>query len=140
MPILTEVDEIRPILMGAKTVAVLGAHPQSSRPAHYVPAYLHEQGIEILPVNPGFTGQTLFGAPVHATLSELGCPIDIVDIFRHPRFLPDHLDDILAMDPLPHCVWFQSGIIHDDVAAQLSEAGLHVVQDRCTYADHRRWR
>jgi hypothetical protein len=34
-------------------------------------------------------------------------------------------------------VWFQLGIVHGEVAAALAAAGFDVIQDRCTYADHR---
>ncbi|MEM7353745.1 MAG: CoA-binding protein, partial [Acidobacteriota bacterium] len=49
---LTDRDDIRQTLAEARTVAVLGAHVEPSKPAHYVPDYLHGQGYRILPVNP----------------------------------------------------------------------------------------
>jgi predicted CoA-binding protein len=52
--------------------------------------------------------------------------------------LPDHVTEILAMRPLPRVVWFQLGIRNDEVAAALAEAGITVVQDRCTLAEHKR--
>jgi predicted CoA-binding protein len=38
----------------------------------------------------------------------------------------------------PKVVWFQLGIRNDAVAAALEAAGITVVQDRCTLAEHRR--
>ncbi len=35
-------------------------------------------------------------------------------------------------------VWFQLGICHDAAARRLAEAGILVVQDRCTLIEHRR--
>ena len=134
---LTHPHGIKALLEEAQVVAVLGAHPEPRRPAHYVPAYLHEQGYTILPVNAAKVGQDLFGAPVTATLAELKRTVDIVDIFRRSEAIPGHLDDILAMDPPPRAVWLQLGIRNDEVAAKLVEAGIEVVQNRCTLADHR---
>jgi len=131
-------ETARELLETARTVAVLGAFTEGGRPAYYVPAYLAEQGYRIFPVNPRFVGQEIFGQACVATLAELEEPVDIVDVFRRPDFLPQHTEDILAMTPLPRAVWLQTGIRHDVVAAQLREAGLTVVQDRCTLADHRR--
>lgn len=37
-------------------------------------------------------------------------PVDILDVFRRPQDLAGHLEDILAMEPRPDCVWLQSGI------------------------------
>ena len=125
-------------LRAASVIAVLGAHTSRPRPAHYVPDYLYKQGFRILPVNPRFMGETLFGEEVAASLRELDIAVDIVDVFRRSADVPGHLDDILAMRPLPKVVWLQSGIRHDETAARLERAGIAVVQDRCALADHRR--
>ena len=131
-------DAIRRILEEARTIAVLGAHDERAKAAHYVPAYLVEQGYRVIPVNPRFVGRVLFGEPVRATLAEIGERVDLVDVFRRPEALPEHEADILAMSPLPKVVWLQLGIRNDAVAARLERAGIEVVQDRCTLADHRR--
>ena len=129
----------RDALARARTIAVLGAHDAPHKAASYVPEYLAAQGYRILPVNPRRVGQTLWGQPVRATLAELQEPVDIVDVFRRPDALMGHLDDILAMEPQPRLVWLQLGIRHDAFAAALTAAGVPVLQDRCTLADHRRF-
>lgn len=131
-------ERIRDILTSSQTVAVLGASPRAHRAGHYVPAYLHRHGYEIHPVNPDALGRTLFGRDVVATLAEVDVAIDVVDVFRRAEHLPDHLPEILALEPLPKVVWFQQGIQHDDVAAALEAEGIDVVQDRCMLADHQR--
>lgn len=125
-------------LRNARVIAVLGANPRVGRPAQYVPEYLHQQGYRVIPVNSVHAGDTLWGERVRATLAEIAEPVDIVDVFRRAEIIPEHLDDILAMQPRPALVWFQLGIRNDDIARRLVEAGIDVVQDRCTLADHRR--
>ena len=71
------------------------------------------------------------------SLTELTAPVDVVDVFRRAEALPAHVDEILAMKPLPKVVWFQSGVRNDAVARTLEAAGITVVQDRCMLADHR---
>ena len=137
MPALTQTAQLRQVLQTAHTIAVLGAHPDPTRAASYVPAYMHAQGARILPVNPVLTGQSLHGQPVRATLAELHEPVDVVDVFRRSSSLPDHLDDILAMQPPPRVVWLQSGIRNETFARKLVEAGIDVVQDACMLALHR---
>lgn len=138
MPELTTERQIEEVLRAARVVAVLGAHTEPSRPAFYVPDYLHAQGYRVLPVNPLFAGQTLWGEPVRPRLDALGERVDIVDVFRRPDLLPGHLAEILAMSPRPRLVWLQQGIRNDDFARALQAEGIDVVQDRCTLADHRR--
>ena len=131
-------EDPRALIRGARTIAVLGANPDLSRPAGYVPAYLHSQGIRVLPVNARFAGQPLFGQTIVARLTDLQDPVDIVDVFRRPEDLPAHLDELLAMRPLPGALWLQSGIRHEGVAAAARAAGIAVVQDRCTLVEHQR--
>lgn len=137
---LTTDPEVAEVLGAARTIAVLGAHEQPQKPAFYVPEYLHERGYRILPVNPVLAGKVLWGETVRATLAELGEPVDLVDVFRRPELLMGHMADLLAMKPRPKLVWLQLGIRDDAFARAAQAAGMDVVQDRCTLADHRRLR
>lgn len=134
---LSSLSDVAPVLRAAKVIAVLGCHPEPSRPAHYVPAYLFGIGKKILPVNPRFVGQTLFGSVVVERLDQLTEAVDVVDVFRRAGDLAPHVEEILAMKPRPGVVWLQSGIVNDDFCAELRQAGIDVVQDRCTLADGR---
>ena len=136
---LVEIAPIKAVLAESRTVAVLGAHVDRQKAAWYVPQYLHEQGYRILPVNPMYAGQVLWGEPVRARLDELATAVDLVDVFRHSDRLAGHVDEILAMRPRPRVVWLQLGIRNDLVARLLGDAGIDVVQDRCTLDDHRRF-
>jgi len=130
--------QLREILSSSPTIAVLGIHREPDKAAFYVPEYLHDEGYRILGVNPRFEGQALFDQPVRATLAELGEPVDLVDVFRRSERIPHHVEDILAMRPRPKVVWLQLGIKHEDAARTLEAAGITVVQNRCTLADHQR--
>ena len=130
--------QLREILTSSPTIAVLGIHHEPEKSAFYVPEYLHDEGYRIIGVNPQFTDQTLFGEPVRATLAEIKQPVDIVDVFRTSEQVPDHVEDILAMKPRPKVVWLQLGIKNPDAAKILEAAGITVIQNRCTLADHQR--
>ena len=129
---------LRDILTGSPTVAVLGIHREPEKAAFYVPEYLHDEGYRVIGVNPQFAEETILGEKVRARLSEIREPIDLVDVFRKPEAIPEHVEDILQMDPKPKYVWFQLGIKHEEAAKRLEEAGITVIQNRCTLADHQR--
>jgi predicted CoA-binding protein len=129
---------LREILTGSPTIAVLGIHHEPEKAAFYVPEYLHDEGYRILGVNPVLQGTEVFGEKIRGTLAELDEPVDLVDVFRRAELIPQHIEDILAMKPRPKVVWFQLGIKHDDSARILEAAGITVVQNRCTLADHQR--
>lgn len=125
------------VLRRYQRVAVIGAHTDAQKPAHYVPQYLAEHGYEVFAVNPKARGQELFGQTAVAGLLELRDQnIDIVNVFRRSDRVGVHLEEMLEL--APKLVWLQLGIRNDDVAGALLEAGIDVIQDRCMLADHRR--
>ena len=129
-------NDLRTMLAAARRIAVLGAHPDPAKPAHYVPDYLHRRGYHVLPANPVYAGRLLWDERVRATLAEIGPPVDIVDVFRRSEQLDAHLDDVLAVRP--RLVWLQAGIRNAGFARRLEDAGVAVVQDRCLMVEHRR--
>ncbi|OLV16613.1 CoA-binding protein [Deinococcus marmoris] len=139
MTLVQSNPEIVRVLTENKVIAVVGFHHDSAKPAFYVPEYMYRQGYSIIPVNPSLAarGESYFGQKAVATLAEIATPVDIVDVFRRSDKVPDHLEDILAMHPLPKVVWLQLGIRNDAVARELTARGIDVVQDRCLLADHR---
>jgi predicted CoA-binding protein len=129
---------LQALLMAAKTIAVLGikTEAQSGQPAYYVPEYLQGAGYEIVPVPVYFPEATeILGRMVYRKLADIPGEIDLVNVFRRPEDIPAHVPDILAKRP--RAVWMQLGIRNDEVAMQLAEAGIQVVQDRCIMVDHR---
>jgi len=129
--------EIAQILQDARNIGVFYANPRSSAPAHYVPAYLRSVGYRVLPIHPAHGGTVLHGEPVRESTATLDLPVDVLVIFRRPEALKTHVDEWLAMRPLPTVIWTQSGIRDDDVARQLRNAGITVVQDHCMMVEHR---
>lgn len=128
------------LLARTRRVAVLGikTEAQSLQPAFYVAKYLHDAGLDVVPVPVYYPdATTILGKPVFRRLADIDGEIDLVDVFRRPQDLMPHLDDILAAEP--RAVWLQSGIRNDGFAQALAKAGIDVVQDRCLMVDHRRF-
>jgi predicted CoA-binding protein len=132
---------IAAVVNASKRIAVLGikTEAQAGQPAFDVPAYLQEQGLEVIPVPvyyPEVT--TILGERVYRKVADIpGGPVDLLDVFRRPNDLPPHLEDVLAAKP--KVVWLQLGIRNDAFAQKLVEAGIDVVQDRCLLVDHSRY-
>ena len=138
--ILIEEADIKRVLAESERVVVLGIKPESraSQPAHYVAAYLHEVGYDVVPAPVYYPDVTeILGKPVERDLRAIEGPVDVVDVFRRAEDIDAHVDDIIAL--APKVVWFQLGIRNDAAARRLSAAGIEVIQDRCMLADHRRW-
>ena len=126
-------DEIRDILNSVRTIAVVGASQDPSRPSHYVMEYLKNRGYRTIPVNPGLAGQKVLGETVHASLKDIPEPVDMVDVFRRSEQVPPVVDE--AIETGAKVVWMQVGIRHPEAAARARAAGLKVVMNRCTITD-----
>jgi len=130
--------DVRELLASTRRVAVLGikTEAQSFQPAFYVPKYLSEAGLEVVPVPVYYPEAThILGLKVYRKLADIPGEIDMVNVFRRPQDIPAHLEDIIAARP--RSVWFQSGIRNDVAAEQLARAGIKVVQDLCLMVEHR---
>ena len=125
---------IAELLRTAHTIAVVGVSARPERDSHDVAGYLHRHGYRVIPVNPALT--ELFGEAVYPDLAAIpaSVPIDIVDIFRRPEFIPAIVDQAIARGA--RAVWVQLGLADEASARRARAAGLTVVMDRCIKVDH----
>jgi predicted CoA-binding protein len=133
--ILTAGEERRGLLERARTIAVVGASSNVSRPSYQVFSFLRAvERYRIAPINP--TLREVDGVAAFPSLAAYaaanGAP-DIVDVFRNPAEAPDVARDAIAVGA--RAIWFQLGVVNDAAIRLADEAGLDVVVDRCIKVD-----
>ena len=126
---LTRDEDIAELLASTRTIAMVGASDRPDRPSYGVMAYLQSRGYRVIPVNPQITGEHVHGEYVWRELSQIGEPIDMVDIFRRPQAAGEAVDQAIAAGA--KSVWMQIGVINEPAAHRAEAAGLKVVMDRC---------
>lgn len=119
--------EVRRIYADTKTIAVVGASPDPSKPAHTIPAYLQSQGYRIIPVNP--THDEILGEKSYATLGDIAETVDVVDVFRPAEEAPEVAVNAAAIGA--RVLWLQRGIVSEEAARIAAAAGMTVIMDRC---------
>ncbi len=125
-------NDIHDLLARAKVIAVVGYSDKPHRTSYRIGNYLRRAGYKVFPVNP--TIKEIDGEASYPNLAAVPEPIDIVDVFRRSEYLPDIVEESIAVGA--KAIWTQLGVIDEEAARRAEEAGLDVVMDRCIMVDH----
>jgi predicted CoA-binding protein len=126
-------EEIRELLRGSRTVAVVGLSENPYRTSHAIARALQRFGFRIFPVNPTLEGPVLGERP-YSSVQEIEEPVDIVDVFRRSEKVMPVAKDAVAAGA--GALWMQSGVVNEEAATYAAENGLTVVMDRCIKVDY----
>ncbi|MFB3883685.1 MAG: CoA-binding protein [Thermodesulfobacteriota bacterium] len=131
-----EDEELKEILTGCKTVAVVGISPREDRPSYRVASYLQSKGYRVIPVRPD--GAVILGEKVYHNLMEIlpEIEIDVVDIFRKSEDVFPVVEEAIRRGA--KVVWMQEGVIHEEAGVKAEKAGLKVVMNLCMKKEHQR--
>ncbi len=125
-PVESEHDVVRRVL-GLGTWAVVGLRDNPARAAFGVAQFLQERGRRIVPVHRH--PQDVHGETAYARLGDIPFPVDVVDVFVNSRLCGGIADQAVAIGA--KAVWFQLGVVDEDAARRVRDAGLDMVVDRC---------
>ena len=124
------------ILRKAKSVAIVGASPNSTRSSYFVATYLLQSSdYRVYFVNPN--ADEILGHKAYPDLASLPEVPDIVDVFRKASDIPSVVDEVLESGA--KTIWVQLGIWNQDAAEYAESKGLTVVMDRCIKVEHARF-
>ena len=127
-------EEIKEIFLNTKTIAIVGLSPDSDKASNRVAAYLQSVGYKIVPIYP--KEEEILGEKVYRSLSEIPFDIDMVDIFRKPDAIAEIIGEAITRGDVD-TIWTQLGLVNNEAAQKAKEAGLKVVQNKCTKIEHR---
>jgi len=129
---------IRGILEDVKSVAIVGASANPSRPSFFVTQYLISKGYDVYPVNPGQAGKKICGVMCFSSLKDIPQPLHMVDIFRNSQAAGDVVKEALQLSPLPMAIWMQLEVINYEASKLAENKGIKVVMNRCPKIEYGR--
>ena len=127
-----EAEEICALLKSVKTIAVVGFSPKPGRASHAIARRLQQFGFRVIPVRPGLS-QGL-GEKAYPDLASVAEPIDLANVFRSGKHVPEVLDQCLRLGIKN--LWMQEGAEHEESAERARAAGMTVVMGRCIARDY----
>lgn len=132
-------SEIRRILQTPCTIALIGCSDNPDRDSLRIAVLLASKSFRVIPVNPTLHPEALqkwLGEDVYPDLESIPDTVEMVDVFRQPRYLPEIVDQAIAKRV--RVLWCQLGVVDDAQALRAQAAGLTVVMDRCPAIEYRR--
>lgn len=123
-------EEIRDILTSTRTWFIVGLGDNPDRAAYGVAAVLQQHGKRIVPIYP--RAEIVHGEQGYPTIAAAAAavgPPDVVDVFVRSDRAGAFADEAIAAGA--KAVWFQLGVIDDDAAQRVTDAGLTMVMNRC---------
>ncbi len=139
---MNEPETIDRILEQTKTIAVVGLSESAGRASAGVARYMQGAGYRIVPINPNI--ESALGEKAYPTLDAAceamaaeGYPVDLVDVFRAPVFVPEIVKDVMRLK-IP-ALWLQLGVCHEEAAEWAEADGVLTVMDRCLMQEHAVW-
>jgi predicted CoA-binding protein len=121
--------DVRAILEGMRSWAVVGCSPDPGRDSHRIAALLQRSGYQVIPVNPA--AEEILGERCYPALADIPADagVEVVDVFRRSAEAGAHVDEAIALGA--RAVWLQLGVIDHAAVERARAAGLRAVMDRC---------
>lgn len=131
--------DLKQFFADIKAIAVVGYSDNPERAGHYVAHYLAHEGYRVLAINPRFDivinglacYPNLAGIPAHE-------PIDVIDAFRSPKYMPDVARAAAAMQTRPKYLVMQPGAESEEAAEICRDSGI-IPLPLCMMAAHKIW-
>ena len=117
------------ILASVKNIAMVGASPDPTKFSYGVLRVLHEQGFNMMPINPQTGLHEIRGIRVYSALDKIDHSIDMVQVFRHSNALYGIAEEAIKVGA--NVLWAQIGVFDEKAAKLAEDAGLKVVMNRC---------
>ena len=122
---------IAKVLRENKVIASVGMSLDPKKPSYLVGRWLSLRGFTIIPVNPVYAGQEMWGKTTYSDLHDIQEHVDMVQIFRRSEAVSAIVEAALEHLPNLKTIWMQLGVQHPETAAKARANGLEVVQDLC---------
>ena len=90
-------NELRILLKKINSMVMIGVSASPLRASFFVARYFVLRGISVIPINPNYAGQYLWGEKVLGKISDIEPDkrVDLIDIFRPSKEVPDIVDDTI---------------------------------------------
>ena len=135
-------DELRILLKKISSIVMIGVSASPLRASFFVARYFVLRGISVIPINPNYEGEKMWGEKVLGKISDIDTDkrVDLIDIFRPSNEVPNIVEDTIKyLKPLGcKTIWMQIGIKNKKAALIAKNNGMNVIMDKCPKIENQR--
>ena len=118
------------ILEKYKKIALVGASKDLTKTSTVVMKYLQEYGFKVYPVNPSMKGERILGEKVFGSITEIGSPVEIIDVFRPSGEAIEIAKEAVKINA--KVLWLQLDIKNEEAKKIVEENNILYIEDKCT--------
>ena len=126
----TLVDEkIKELYLSYRTIAIVGASPDSKKTSNIIMKYLRNTGYKVYPVNPVTDNKIIHGEPVYKKLIDIKDHVGIVNVFRPSEEAEEIAKQTIEIGA--NVLWLQLGIHNENAAKLVSQNKIYYISNKC---------
>ena len=118
------------ILEKYKKIALVGASKDLTKTSSVVMRYLQEYGFKVYPVNPSMKGEKILGEKVFGSITEIGSPVEIIDVFRPSDEAIEIAKEAVKINA--KVLWLQLNIKNEQAKKIVEENNILYIENKCT--------
>ena len=118
------------ILEKYKKIALVGASKDLTKTSSVVMKYLQEYGFKVYPVNPSMKGEKILGEKVFGSITEIGSPVEIIDVFRPSGEAIEIAKEAVKINA--KVLWLQLDIKNEEAKKIVEENNIFYIENKCT--------
>ena len=118
------------ILEKYKKIALVGASKDITKTSSVVMKYLQEYGFKVYPVNPSMKGERILGEKVFGSITEIGSPVEIIDVFRPSDEAIEIAKEAVKINA--KVLWLQLNIKNEQAKKIVEENKILYIENKCT--------
>ena len=123
-------EKTKEILKKYKKIALVGASKDLTKTSSVVMRYLQEYGFKVYPVNPSMKGEKILGEKVFGSITEIGSPVEIIDVFRPSGEAIEIAKEAVKINA--KVLWLQLDIKNEEAKKIVEENNILYIEDKCT--------
>jgi len=125
--LITEPNKILEIAKNARNVAIVGISKNKERASYQIAEQIKDK-YNLFLVNPKYAGEEILGKKVFSSLKEIEERIDIVDVFRNPKYIEEIIKD--AIEIKADTIWLQPGSENMEVIEKYKDQ-IDIIYNSC---------